>query len=71
MDSSDTLGALISAPLIPLRPEQRSERYAAEIAEARARHDRDPDDYWAWVAEQHRWLRPYDTVRTGELGDFR
>jgi acetyl-CoA synthetase len=71
MDSSDTLGALISAPLIPLRPGQRSERYAAEIAHARALHDADPDDYWAWVAEQHRWLRPYDTVRTGELGDFR
>jgi acetyl-CoA synthetase len=71
MDDRDTLGALISAPLIPLRPEQRSERYAAEIAEARARHDHDPDDYWAWVADQHRWLRPYDTLRTGELGDFR
>jgi acetyl-CoA synthetase len=71
MDDRDTLGALISAPLIPLRPEQRSERYTAEIAEARARHDHDPDDYWAWVAEQHRWLRPYDTLRTGELGDFR
>src|ERR1700712_3582665 len=71
MDDRDTLGALISAPLIPLRPEQRSERYAGEIAEARARHDRDPDEYWAWVAEQHRWLPPYETVRTGELGDFR
>ncbi len=67
----DSLGALISAPLIPLRDEQRSARYAEEIAHARALHDTDPDDYWAWVAEQHRWLRPYDTVRTGELGDFR
>ena len=71
MDDRDTLGALISAPLIPLRPEQRSARYAAEIAHARALHDRDPDDYWAWVADQHRWLKPYGTVRTGELGDFR
>ncbi len=71
MDDRDTLGALISAPLIPLRPEQRSERYAGEIAHARALHDTDPDDYWAWVAQQHRWLRPWDTVRTGELGDFR
>ncbi|MEJ2866203.1 AMP-binding protein [Actinomycetospora sp. OC33-EN08] len=67
----DSLGALISAPLIPLRPGQRSARYADEIAHARALHDADPDDYWAWVAGQHRWLRPYDTVRTGELGDFR
>ncbi|NMO92923.1 AMP-binding protein [Actinomycetospora sp. TBRC 11914] len=71
MDDRDTLGALISAPLLPLDAGHRSARYADEIAAARALHDRDPDDYWAWVAEQHRWLAPYDTVRTGELGDFR
>ena len=67
----DSLTALIAAPLIPLRPDQRSARYADEIAHARALHDTDPDDYWVWVAEQHRWLRRWDTVRTGELGDFR
>jgi acetyl-CoA synthetase len=66
----DSLGALISAPLIPLREERRSARYAEEIAHARALHDRDPDDYWVWVAERQRWLRGWDTVRTGELGDF-
>ncbi|MFC5063216.1 AMP-binding protein [Actinomycetospora atypica] len=67
----DSLTALIAAPLIPLRPDQRSARYADEIAHARALHDADPDDYWVWVAEQHRWMRRWDTVRTGELGDFR
>lgn len=67
----DSLAALIAAPLIPLRPDQRSARYADEIAHARALHAADPDDYWVWVAEQHRWLRRWDTVRTGELGDFR
>lgn len=67
----DGLDELIAAPLEPLAPQHRSARYAAEIAEARARHDADPDDYWAWVAGQHRWLRDWHTVRTGELGDFR
>ena len=37
---------------------------------ARARHADSPDAYWAWVAERQRWMRPWDTVRTGELGDF-
>ena len=71
MDDRDTLGALISAPLRPLDERWRSPSRAAELAEARSRSDSDPDDYWAWVAEQHRWLTPWHTVRTGELGDFR
>jgi acetyl-CoA synthetase len=71
MDDRDTLGALISAPLRPLDDRWRSPARAAELAEARSRSDSDPDDYWAWVAEQHRWLTPWHTVRTGELGDFR
>ncbi|CAA9272600.1 MAG: Acetyl-CoA synthetase [uncultured Actinomycetospora sp.] len=71
MDDRDTLGTLISAPLRPLDDRWRSPLRAAELAEARARSDSDPDDYWAWVAEQQRWLTPWHTVRTGELGDFR
>jgi acetyl-CoA synthetase len=67
----DTLGALISAPLLPLEERWRSPARAEELAECRARHDVDPDEYWAWVAEQHRWLTPWQTLRTGELGDFR
>ena len=67
MDDRDTLGALISAPLIPLRPEQRSERYAAEIAEARARHDRDPDLCCALrkVKPLEQALAGYDAWATG------
>ncbi len=71
MDDRDTLGALISAPLLPLPEKWRSAGRTEDIAHARALHDADPDDYWVWVAEQHRWLRRWDTVRTGELGDFR
>ena len=71
MDDRDTLGALISAPLRPLPDAWRSPGREAEIAHARALHDADPDDYWAWVAAQQRWITPWDTVRTGELGDFR
>ncbi|MEJ2890613.1 AMP-binding protein [Actinomycetospora aeridis] len=71
MDDRDTLAALISAPLQPLDERWRSPERAAELDEARALHDRDPDDYWAWVAGKHRWLTPWQTVRSGELGDFR
>ena len=71
MDDRDTLGALISAPLLPLPEAWRDADRAAEIAHARALHDADPDDYWAWVAAQQRWMTPWSTVRTGELGDFR
>lgn len=71
MESSDALGALISAPLLPLPERWFSAERAEELAAARARHEADPDDYWAWVAAQHRWLTPWTSVRTGELGDFR
>jgi acetyl-CoA synthetase len=71
MDDRDTLGALISAPLLPLPERWWSAERAEELSVARARHEADPDDYWAWVAAQHRWLTPWETVRSGELGDFR
>ncbi len=71
MDDRDTLGALISAPLLPLPDAWRSPERADEIAHARTLHDADPDDYWAWVAAQQRWITPWHTVRSGELGDFR
>lgn len=71
MDDRDTLGTLISAPLLPLPDAWRAPDRAEEIAHARALHDHDPDDYWVWVAEQFRWITPWHTVRTGELGDFR
>src|SRR4051812_9579319 len=71
MDDRDTLGALISAPLLPLPERWRSDGRAEELAMCRARHEADPDDYWVWVAESQRWLTPWHTVRTGELGDFR
>ncbi|MFC5138084.1 AMP-binding protein [Actinomycetospora rhizophila] len=71
MDDRDTLATLISAPLQPLDDRWRSPERAAELAEARALHDRDPDDYWVWVAEKHRWITKWTSVRAGELGDFR
>ncbi|GAA4755185.1 AMP-binding protein [Actinomycetospora chibensis] len=71
MDDRDTLATLISAPLQPLDERWRSADRVDELATARARHDTDPDDYWVWVAEKHRWLEPWHTVRSGELGDFR
>ena len=53
MDDRDTLAALLSAPLLPLRRAvDASPERVDELATARARHDADPDDYWVWVAEQ-------------------
>ncbi|HEX3791535.1 MAG TPA: AMP-binding protein [Pseudonocardiaceae bacterium] len=68
---SDSLSELISAPLIPLPDRWRSAAQAELAATARALHAQDPDAYWEWTAQQQRWLRPWDTVRTGDFGDFR
>ena len=54
----------------PLREQWRSAAPGRAAAHRRARHADSPDAYWAWVAERQRWMRPWDTVRTGELGDF-
>ncbi len=68
---ADNLSQLLATRLQPLREQWRSAVQAELLRTARARHDRSPDAYWAWVAEQQRWMRPWDTVRSGELGDFR
>jgi len=67
---ADNLSQLLATPLQPLAEQWRSPAQAELLATARARHDQSPDAYWTWVAEQQRWIRPWDTVRTGELGDF-
>lgn len=65
------LNQVIAVPLLPLRQEWRSAERARELTAARAMHGRDPDNYWAWAAGQQRWMRPWHTVRTGTLLDFR
>jgi acetyl-CoA synthetase len=67
---ADNLSQLLATPLQPLAEPWRSPAQAELLRTARARHEQSPDAYWAWVAEQQRWMRPWDTVRTGELGDF-
>jgi acetyl-CoA synthetase len=67
---ADNLSQLLATPLQPLAEQWRSPAQAELLAAARARQDESPDAYWTWVAEQQRWMRPWDTVRTGELGDF-
>jgi acetyl-CoA synthetase len=67
---ADNLSQLLATPLQPLAEQWRSPAQAELLRTARARHEQSPDAYWAWVAEQQRWMRPWDTVRTGELGDF-
>ena len=65
---SDSLTQLIDTPLRPLRPEWLVPERVEQLRAARALS---PDDYWAWVAGQQRWSRPWRAVRTGELPDAR
>jgi acetyl-CoA synthetase len=67
---TDSLSQLLATPLQPLREQWHSAAQAELLRTARERHDHSLDAYWTWVAEQQRWMRPWDTVRTGELGDF-
>ncbi|MEV6904244.1 AMP-binding protein [Amycolatopsis sp. NPDC051372] len=68
---ADSVEQLISVPLQELPERWRSASRAEEIAGARALHDRDPDEYWAWAAGKQRWMRPWDEVRSGDLPEFR
>ena len=68
---SDNLSDMLATPLQPLRADWKSARQAERLAHARELHQSSPDAYWTWVAEQQRWLQPWTTVRSGELGDFR
>ncbi|MFF4599474.1 AMP-binding protein [Amycolatopsis sp. CA-161197] len=68
---ADSVEQLISVPLQELPDRWRSASRAEEIAQARALHDRDPDEYWAWAAGKQRWMRPWDEVRSGDLPEFR
>jgi acetyl-CoA synthetase len=67
---SDNLSRLLATPRQPLPVSWRSARQAARLKQARDLHADSPDAYWTWVAEQQRWLEPWSTVRTGDLGDF-
>ena len=67
---TDSLSQLLSTPLQPLRPDWRSPAQAELLRKARALHAESPDAYWAWAAAQQRWLKPWDTVRTGTIEDF-
>jgi acetyl-CoA synthetase len=72
MPEQSSLAELISAPLQPLPDRWKSATQAADIAEARkVAEEGGIDAYWEWVAKKHRWMKPWDTVRSGELGDFR
>ena len=67
---ADNLRQLLATPLQPLAEPSRSPAQAELLGTARAWHEQSPDAYWTWVAGQQRWMRPWDTVRTGGLGGF-
>jgi acetyl-CoA synthetase len=67
---SDNLSRMLATPLQSLPEAWRSPRQAERLRHARELDAQSPDAYWAWVAEQQRWMEPWQAVRTGDLGDF-
>ncbi len=65
---ADNLSQLLATPLQPLREQWRSPVQAELLRTARERHEQSPDAYWAWVAEQQRWMRPWETKGTVPVG---
>ena len=62
---SDPLAQLINTPL---RPQPRVPERCEQLTDARAL---EPEGYWEWVAEQHRWSTRWTAVRTGGITDTR
>lgn len=67
----DAVTALTRATLRPLPDRWRLDSQVEMLAEARAAEARGSDQYWAWAANHMRWMRRWETLREGELGDFR
>jgi acetyl-CoA synthetase len=67
----EAIAALTNANLRPLPDRWRLHRQAELLADARAAEASGLDQYWAWAARRMRWTRPWDTLRQGDLGNFR
>jgi acetyl-CoA synthetase len=67
----DAITELTSAPIKPLPERWRLAEQIARLAEARAAEAEGPEKYWEWAARQFRWMRPWDILAEGTLGDFR
>jgi acetyl-CoA synthetase len=67
----EAVTALTSAKLTPLPHRWRLDAQAELLAEARAAETLGPDQYWEWAARHMRWMRPWDDLRQGGVGDFR
>jgi acetyl-CoA synthetase len=66
---SDSLAQLIASPLRSLPPRWTVPTQVAELKHARSLST--SDEYWEWVANKQRWMRPWHTVRSGGISDFR
>jgi acetyl-CoA synthetase len=62
---SDPLAQLINTPL---RPQPRVPDRVEQLAAVR---ELEPEAYWEWAAEQHRWSTRWTSVRTGGITDAR
>ena len=67
---TDNLSELLATPLQPIPAAWQSVEQTELLETARALDAEGPDRYWTWVAEQQQWSQPWDSVLTGELGDF-
>lgn len=71
MADNESLHALISESLIPLKTEWQSSPQEMALQQARACEAESPDQYWKWAAEHLRWFSPWQSLREGEFPDFR
>jgi acetyl-CoA synthetase len=67
---TDNLSQLLSTPLQPLRSEWTVAEQATLLENARRLDAEGPDAYWAWAADQQRWMQGWDSVRSGGFGDL-
>ena len=67
----DAIAALTSGEMRQLPDRWRLTQQAELLGQARLAEAAGTDEYWAWAARHMRWMRDWDTLREGELGDFR
>ncbi len=71
MTPQNPLAKLNNTQLDPLPKKWQDSQRQATAKMARELDAESTDKYWEWVAEQFRWISPWDTVREGDFPDFK
>ncbi|MEA2168670.1 MAG: acetyl-CoA synthetase [Solirubrobacteraceae bacterium] len=66
---TDPLAQLIASPMRPLPSAWTRQDRIDQLEHLRSLPS--ADAYWEWVAGQQRWMQPWETLRSGEIADFR